>query len=461
DVSFSYDSRQPALRNISFTIPKGATVALVGPSGGGKSTILRLLFRFYDVQSGRILVDGQDIRSVTQLSLRRNIGVVPQDTVLFNDTILYNIRYGDVHATDAMVYKAAKAAQIHDRVLGFPDGYDTRVGERGLRLSGGEKQRVAIARTILKNPPIILLDEATSALDTTTERQIQYALAEMTQDRTTLVVAHRLSTIVNADLILCIQDGQVVEMGTHEELIRIAMENGGEGVYYEMWEKQLREESKNVVDADSAIEQDSNTIVNSVPSALTTILEVDADDEAPQGEKNASQAVKNVVEEDVKGYRVGDGIADDEVAGSTATMNVEDFAISARTSTHNLDIDRDDNSGASGDATPFSAVGDATPISVAGEATPSSVAPISTAGSLQSGPVNPSIDTAFNSELKSEEDTAHEPALEVKPESDTAYEPAPEVKPEEDTAHEPAPVPTASTSVSAKKGKKGKGKKKH
>jgi ATP-binding cassette subfamily B (MDR/TAP) protein 6 len=202
NVTFSYDERQTALNGISFTIPKGATVALVGPSGGGKSTILRLLFRFYDPSSGRIYVDGQDIRQVTQYSLRKNIGVVPQDTVLFNDTIKYNIQYGDHHASEEAVYRAAKAAQIHDKILSFPDGYETKVGERGLRLSGGEKQRVAIARTILKNPPIILLDEATSALDTTTERHIQQALADMTKDRTTLVIAHRLSTIVNADLIL-------------------------------------------------------------------------------------------------------------------------------------------------------------------------------------------------------------------------------------------------------------------
>ncbi|CAI2173840.1 5309_t:CDS:10 [Funneliformis geosporum] len=244
NIGFSYDPRNSALKDISFEIPKGKTVALVGPSGGGKSTILRLLFRFYDVGSGRILIDGQDIRLVKQESLRRSIGVVPQDTVLFNETIYYNIHYGNVNASEEEVYKAAKAAQIHDRILNFPDGYETRVGERGLRLSGGEKQRVAIARTMLKDPPIILLDEATSALDTTTERQIQYALSNMTKDRTTLVIAHRLSTIINADLILCIKDGQVVEQGSHDELIQKAIENGGEGVYYEMWQKQLRDESE-------------------------------------------------------------------------------------------------------------------------------------------------------------------------------------------------------------------------
>ncbi|KAG2230304.1 hypothetical protein INT48_001070 [Thamnidium elegans] len=206
NVTFSYDGRQTALNNISFTIPKGATVALVGPSGGGKSTILRLLFRFYDPSSGRINIDGQDIRQVTQLSLRKNIGVVPQDTVLFNDSVYYNIQYGDINADSSEIYRAAKAAMIHDKIESFPDGYETKVGERGLRLSGGEKQRVAIARTILKNPPIILLDEATSALDT-------------------------------------IKDGTVVESGSHEELIR----KGGlneDGVYYEMWQKQLRDDSE-------------------------------------------------------------------------------------------------------------------------------------------------------------------------------------------------------------------------
>ncbi|KAI7900968.1 uncharacterized protein BX663DRAFT_475984 [Cokeromyces recurvatus] len=240
-VSFSYDNRQTALNSISFEIPQGKTVALVGPSGGGKSTILRLLFRFYDPASGHVYIDGQDIASVKQTSLRQNIGVVPQDTVLFNDTIMYNIRYGRVDASDEDVYRAAKAAQIHDKILSFPEGYDTKVGERGLRLSGGEKQRVAIARTILKDPAIILLDEATSALDTTTERHIQEALSEMTKGRTTLVIAHRLSTIVNADLILVIKDGQVMESGNHESLIHGALNGENKGIYYEMWQKQLED----------------------------------------------------------------------------------------------------------------------------------------------------------------------------------------------------------------------------
>ncbi|CAG8664622.1 2740_t:CDS:10, partial [Ambispora leptoticha] len=235
NVSFHYDPRVPILKNISFSIPSGSTVALVGPSGGGKSTILRLLFRFYDVQSGSILVDGQDIRYVKQRDLRSNIGVVPQDTVLFNDTIRYNIRYSKINATDSQVEEAAAAAQIHEKILGFPEGYETKVGERGLRLSGGEKQRVAIARTLLKNPQIVLLDEATSALDTHTERHIQKALRRMTVNRTTLIIAHRLSTIVHADQILVVQGGEIVERGSHQELLSIQ-----NGVYYKLWNKQLK-----------------------------------------------------------------------------------------------------------------------------------------------------------------------------------------------------------------------------
>ncbi|KAI7866600.1 hypothetical protein BDF14DRAFT_1882380 [Spinellus fusiger] len=258
NVVFSYDPRQTALKGISFSIPKGATVALVGPSGGGKSTLLRLLFRFYDPDAGRICIDGQDIRFVRQSSLRKNIGVVPQDTVLFNDTILYNIRYGDVNAPEEKVVEAAKAAQIHDKILTFSDSYETKVGERGLRLSGGEKQRVAIARTLLKDPPIILLDEATSALDTTTERQIQKALSTMTKGRTTLVIAHRLSTIINADLILVIKEGTVVESGTHEELIRRVSSEGEQGVYSEMWQKQLHDENETHSDTVRGSDTNSN-----------------------------------------------------------------------------------------------------------------------------------------------------------------------------------------------------------
>ncbi|KAF9573086.1 Homocysteine S-methyltransferase 1 [Mortierella alpina] len=243
NVNFQYDTRQAGLKNVSFTVPPGKTVALVGPTGSGKSTILRLLFRFYDVTSGRILIDGQDIAKKTQTSLREQIGVVPQDSVLFNDSIYYNINYGRTTATKEEVEEAARAAQIHDKIIGFPDGYNTKVGERGLRLSGGEKQRVAIARTILKSPPIVLLEEATSALDSETESQIQAALSRMTENRTTLVVAHRLSTIINADLILCIKDGVIVEQGTHDELVEQALARGGEGVYYGMWKRQSRDES--------------------------------------------------------------------------------------------------------------------------------------------------------------------------------------------------------------------------
>ncbi|KAF9911903.1 Homocysteine S-methyltransferase 1 [Linnemannia zychae] len=259
NVSFQYDTRQKGLSNISFTVPQGKTVALVGPTGSGKSTILRLLFRFYDVSSGRILIDGQDISQKSQASLREQIGVVPQDSVLFNDSIYYNINYGRNSATKDEVESAAKAAQIHDKIQDFPDGYSTKVGERGLRLSGGEKQRVAIARTILKNPPIVLLDEATSALDSTTEGQIQAALARMTENRTTLVVAHRLSTIVHADLILCIKDGVIAEQGTHDQLVEQAIANGGEGVYYEMWKQQIREELGDSSTVDGAVSDDSDS----------------------------------------------------------------------------------------------------------------------------------------------------------------------------------------------------------
>ncbi|KAJ3029732.1 Homocysteine S-methyltransferase 1, partial [Rhizophlyctis rosea] len=233
-VSFAYDPRRPTLRDVSFRVEPGKTVALVGPSGSGKSTILRLLFRFYDIQQGRILIDGQDIREVKQKSLRGHIGVVPQDTVLFNDTIRYNIRYGRPGAPDQEVEDASEQAQIHERILSFPEGYETKVGERGLRLSGGEKQRVAIARTLLKQPSIILLDEATSALDTRAEAALQEAL--LSSGRTTLVIAHRLSTIVNADLILVLKDGRICERGAHLELMR------ERGVYYDMWMKQLKDE---------------------------------------------------------------------------------------------------------------------------------------------------------------------------------------------------------------------------
>jgi ATP-binding cassette subfamily B protein len=231
-VDFNYDSRRPILRDVDFRVPAGAKVAIVGPSGAGKSTIARLLFRFWDVERGAIEIDGQDIRDVTQDSLRRAIGVVPQDTVLFNDTIFYNIAYGRPGASHAAVEEAARLAHIHEFVASLPDGYDTMVGERGLKLSGGEKQRVAIARVILKGAKILVFDEATSALDTRTEREIQANLAEVSADRTTLVIAHRLSTIVDADEILVVDHGRIIERGDHSELLR------RDGVYAAMWMRQ-------------------------------------------------------------------------------------------------------------------------------------------------------------------------------------------------------------------------------
>jgi ATP-binding cassette, subfamily B, heavy metal transporter len=232
NVSFAYDAVRPILKNISFEVPAGHTVAIVGPSGAGKSTISRLLFRFYDVTAGRILIDGQNIAEVSQKSLRSAIGMVPQDTVLFNDTIRYNIRYGRPDATDAEVEQAAKMAQIHDFVLSLPKTYDSMVGERGLKLSGGEKQRVSIARTILKGPPILVLDEATSALDTFTESEIQKALNLVSKNRTTLVIAHRLSTVINADEIIVLDKGRISERGTHNSLLR------RRGTYAKLWNRQ-------------------------------------------------------------------------------------------------------------------------------------------------------------------------------------------------------------------------------
>jgi ATP-binding cassette subfamily B (MDR/TAP) protein 6 len=277
NVSFSYKPQNPNLKSVSFKIPPGKKLALVGPSGGGKSTILRLLFRFYDPTQGRIMIDGQDIKYVTQSSLRRLIGIVPQDTALFNETIKHNIAYGHIgqdhksaesgcglnyktestsppkiadvteskdagcsddedSEVDGRIQEAAEAAQIHEIVTRFPNGYATRVGERGLLMSGGEKQRIAIARTILKNPPILLLDEATSALDTHTEREIQNSIDATSKGRTTLMIAHRLSTIVDADEILVIQRGEIAEHGSHEELMQAG------GIYASMWMQQLRED---------------------------------------------------------------------------------------------------------------------------------------------------------------------------------------------------------------------------
>ena len=233
-VSFHYEAKREILRDVSFNIPAGTITAVVGQSGAGKSTLARLLFRFYDVQSGKILIDGQNIQDVTQSSLRKTIGIVPQDTVLFNDTIGYNIAYGDPSASIEEVQEAARAAQINDFIKRLPDSYQTQVGERGLKLSGGEKQRVAIARTLLKKPAMLIFDEATSALDSKTERAFQEELLSLAKNRTTLIIAHRLSTIVHADQILVMDHGQIVERGTHPELL------AAKGRYSEMWQMQER-----------------------------------------------------------------------------------------------------------------------------------------------------------------------------------------------------------------------------
>jgi ATP-binding cassette subfamily B protein len=238
NVQFGYDKERPILKGVSFTVAPGQRIALVGPSGSGKSTIGRLLFRFYDVVGGAVRIDGQDLRDITQDSLHAQIGVVPQDTVLFNDTVLYNIAYGRPDATRAEIEAAARAAKIHDFILSLPDGYATTVGERGLKLSGGEKQRVGIARTLLKNPPILLLDEATSALDTQTERDIQDSLLAMGEGRSVITIAHRLSTIADADQIIVLEAGNIVDQGTHEQLL------GNNGRYAAMWARQSSEEEE-------------------------------------------------------------------------------------------------------------------------------------------------------------------------------------------------------------------------
>jgi ATP-binding cassette subfamily B protein len=237
DVRFAYEPDRPILKGLSFEVRAGKTVAIVGPSGAGKSTISRLLFRLYDVSGGRILIDGQDICNVTQASLRAQIGMVPQDTVLFNDTIRYNIRYGRWDASDAEVEQAARLAQIDGFIRMAPKGYETQVGERGLKLSGGEKQRIAIARAVLKAPPILVLDEATSALDSHTEHEIQESLDRVSQNRTSLVIAHRLSTIVAADEIIVLDQGRIVERGTHAALLARS------GLYASMWNRQREAEA--------------------------------------------------------------------------------------------------------------------------------------------------------------------------------------------------------------------------
>lgn len=259
-VNFGYEPERSVLSDVSFTIAPGTTTAIVGPSGAGKSTLSRLLYRFYDVNAGKVAVDGNNVADVTQASLRSAVGIVPQDTVLFNDTIAYNIRYGRPDATEQEVFDAARLASIHEFILSLPKGYETRVGERGLKLSGGEKQRVAIARTVLKNPPVLVLDEATSALDIGTEREIQAALKEVSKNRTTMVIAHRLSTIVHADEILVMDKGSIVERGSHNELLAL------EGVYSVMWRRQKEaadeiEKLKKVLDEDELKALKTGTLI--------------------------------------------------------------------------------------------------------------------------------------------------------------------------------------------------------
>jgi len=238
EVSFGYDIERKILKDISFSVEKGQTLAVVGSTGGGKSTIGRLLFRFYDADKGSILIDGQNISYVTQESLRKNIGMVPQDIVLFNDTIFYNIAYGKLNASKTEVVSVAKAAKIHDFIMELPMGYDTSVGERGLKLSGGEKQRIGIARTLLKSPDLLVLDEATSSLDTRTEKNIKESLLSLGSGRTTIIIAHRLSTISNSDQIIVVEKGQIIESGTHKSLIKL------DGVYASMWFKQDLDDQK-------------------------------------------------------------------------------------------------------------------------------------------------------------------------------------------------------------------------
>ena len=276
NVRFAYEPGRRILQGLNFEVPAGKTVAVVGPSGAGKSTISRLLFRFYDLSGGRVLIDGQDIAKVTQKSLRQAIGMVPQDTVLFNDTIRYNIRYGRWEASDAEVEEAARLAQIDGFIRLAPKGYETEVGERGLKLSGGEKQRVAIARTILKGPPILVLDEATSALDSHTEKDIQDALERVSKGRTTLVIAHRLSTIVGADEIIVLDQGEIVERGTHFALL------AKDGLYASMWNRQreaeeAREKLARVAEDEGAPNRNPPPVEDVIATVAPAPLEAPAD----------------------------------------------------------------------------------------------------------------------------------------------------------------------------------------
>ncbi|KAI9924791.1 hypothetical protein MW887_006647 [Aspergillus wentii] len=280
NVQFAYDARKPALNGLTFHCQPGTTTALVGESGGGKSTVFRLLFRFYNAEKGCLRIDGHDVEDVTIDSVRKHIGVVPQDTVLFNETLMYNLKYANQHATEEQVHQACRAASIHDKIMSFPDGYQTKVGERGLRLSGGEKQRVAIARTILKNPRIILLDEATAALDTETEEHIQGALSTLSHGRTMLVIAHRLSTITTADRILVLHEGQVAESGTHDQLLAM------KGRYASMWRKQIRAQK---AAAEAQVLQDRAARLRSASSAGHADDSSSQSDEDRHNNHNAAQ----------------------------------------------------------------------------------------------------------------------------------------------------------------------------
>ncbi|CAD6506173.1 BgTH12-07103 [Blumeria graminis f. sp. triticale] len=308
NVKFSYDERKPALEGLSFTCRPGTTTALVGESGGGKSTVFRLLFRFYNSQVGSIQVDGHDVRDITIDSLRRHIAVVPQDTILFNETLMYNLKYANPDATDADVFAACRAASIHDKILAFPDGYDTKVGERGLRLSGGEKQRVAIARAIIKNPRIILLDEATAALDSETEQNIQNSLTKLSEGRTVLVIAHRLSTITAADQILVLHAGKVVEAGNHNDLLQ------SKGRYYNMWKKQIR--------AERAMEQASAAIAKAQALKEAVV-------QRPDSSGNEASPSEDASDMEIGAYSYETCIPGDEDKLAASTKKVCDNASSS------------------------------------------------------------------------------------------------------------------------------------